>query len=279
MYKNIQANPYHLVEPSPWPLAASFALLTTTVSGVMSFHGYANGGLFLTLGGVATVATMFLWWRDVVAEGTYQGHHTLAVQKGLTIGVVLFIVSEILFFVSIFWAFFHSSLAPTVELGCLWPPAGIESINPFELPLLNTVLLLSSGATVTYAHHSLISGSRYGAIVGLLATLLFAGLFTGIQGYEYYNATFTFADGAYGSTFYMSTGFHGLHVIIGTIFLTVALFRIISYHLTDHHHVGFESAILYWHFVDVVWLFLFVSVYWWGGESLYSYLCILLRLM
>jgi len=106
MYKNIQANPYHLVEPSPWPLAASFALLTTTVSGVMSFHGYANGGLFLTLGGVATVATMFLWWRDVVAEGTYQGHHTLAVQKGLTIGVVLFIVSEILFFVSIFWAFF-----------------------------------------------------------------------------------------------------------------------------------------------------------------------------
>jgi len=246
MYLSIQANPYHLVEPSPWPLAASFALLTTTLSGVMSFQGYSYGGLFLSLGLFATVVSMLLWWRDVVAEGTYLGHHTLAVQKGLTIGVVLFIVSEILFFVSIFWGFFHSSLAPTVELGCLWPPAGIESINPFELPLLNTLLLLSSGATVTYAHHSLISGNRNGTLYGLLATLLFAVLFTGIQGYEYYNAPFTFADGAYGSTFYMSTGFHGLHVIIGSIFLTVALLRIVTYHLTDHHHVGFESAILYW---------------------------------
>jgi cytochrome c oxidase subunit 3 len=248
-----------------WPLAASFALLTTTVSGVMSFHGYANGGLFLTLGVIATVATMFLWWRDVVAEGTFQGDHTLAVQKGLSLGVVLFIVSEVMFFISIFWAFFHSSLAPTIELGCSWPPAGIEAINPFELPLLNTIILLSSGATVTWAHHALITGDRRGVITGLTLTLILALIFTGVQGYEYYNAPFTIADGAYGSTFFMSTGFHGLHVLIGTIFLCVALIRILCYHLTDHHHVGFEGAILYWHFVDVVWLFLFIAVYYWGS--------------
>lgn len=196
---------------------------------------------------------------------TFQGHHTFAVQKGLSLGFVLFVVSEVFFFISIFWAFFHSSLSPTVELGAHWPPAGIETLNPWEVPLLNTVILLSSGATVTYAHHSLIQGNRAGVIYGLIATVVLAAVFTGFQGFEYYNAPFTFSDGVYGSTFYMATGFHGIHVIIGTIFLTVGLFRVLSYHLTDHHHLGFEQAILYWHFVDVVWLFLFISVYWWGG--------------
>jgi cytochrome c oxidase subunit 3 len=265
MYRTIYPHPFHLVEPSPWPLAASLALLTTTVSGVMYFHGYAHGGLFLALGLTATVSTMALWWRDTIRESTYQGAHTMAVQNGLTIGVVLFIISEAFFFLAIFWAFFHSSLSPTPELGCVWPPTGISPLNPFEVPLLNTVVLLSSGATVTYAHHALISGDRRGTIMGLISTLILALIFTGFQGYEYWNAPFTIADGVYGTTFFFSTGFHGLHVIIGTIFLTVALFRIINYHLTDQHHVGFESAILYWHFVDVVWLILFVFVYWWGS--------------
>jgi cytochrome c oxidase subunit 3 len=257
----IQPHPYHLVEPSPWPLGASFALLTTTFSGVMSFHGVANAGLFLTLGVIGTLTTMGLWWRDCIAEGTFQGHHTKPVQRGLSLGIILFIVSEIFFFLSIFWAFFDSALAPTVELGCAWPPAGIEPIYPFELPLLNTILLLSSGASVTWSHHALIAGDRKGSILGLVVTLIFALIFTGIQAYEYYNAGFTISDGAFGTCFFFSTGFHGAHVIIGSIFLTVALFRLINYHLTNHHHVGYEGAILYWHFVDIVWIFLFPLLY------------------
>jgi len=260
-----QFHPYHLVDPSPWPLITSFALLTLTLSAVMYFNGYANGGTLLSLGFLATLFAMILWFRDVAAEGSFMGNHTFAVQKGLNLGVALFIVSEVFFFISIFWAYFHSALAPTVELGAHWPPAGIDPLNPFEIPLLNTIILLSSGATVTYAHHSLIQGNRKGVLLGILLTVFLALIFTGLQGLEYYEAPFTLSDGAYGSTFFFATGFHGLHVIIGTLFIAVAFFRILSYHLTDHHHLGFESSILYWHFVDVVWLFLYVSIYWWGA--------------
>ena len=201
-----------------------------------------------------------------VPEATYLGDpHTLAVQKGLNLGVILFIVSEALFFVAIFWAFFHSALTPTVELGGQWPPLGIEPVNPFELPLLNTILLLSSGATVTWAHHSLIEGERIGSLFGSVATVLLATGFTLLQAVEYNVSSFTISDGAYGSTFYFSTAFHGIHVLVGTLFIGVALWRIFAYHLTDNHHLGFEGSILYWHFVDVVWLFLYVSVYYWGS--------------
>ncbi len=264
-----QFHPYHLVDPSPWPLLTSFALLTLTLSAVMYFNGYGaslgGGGTLLTLGFLATLFAMILWFRDVAAEGSYLGNHTFAVQKGLNLGVALFIVSEVFFFISIFWAYFHSALAPTVELGAHWPPAGIDPLNPFEIPLLNTIILLSSGATVTYAHHSLIQGNRKGVLLGIILTVVLAFIFTGLQGLEYYEAPFTISDGAYGSTFFFATGFHGIHVIIGTLFIAVAFFRILSYQLTDHHHLGFESSILYWHFVDVVWLFLYVSIYWWGS--------------
>lgn len=265
-----QAQPFHLVTPSPWPLLTSFALLILTSSAVMYFNGYANiiggsGILLVLIGLITTTMAITLWFRDVVTEGTFLGDHTLPVQKGISMGVILFIISEVFFFISIFWSFFHSALAPTVELGTLWPPVGIATINPFELPLLNTLLLLSSGATVTYAHHSQIEGNRQGVILGLILTVGLAVLFTICQGIEYYNAPFSIADGVYGSTFFFSTGFHGFHVIVGTVILLVALLRIISYQLTDTHHAGFEAGILYWHFVDVVWLFLFISVYWWGS--------------
>lgn len=262
---NFQAHPFHLVSPSPWPLYTSISMLSLTTSAVLSFHGFAYAENNLLLSITSLVLSMSFWFRDIIAEGTYLGNHTLAVQKGLNLGVILFIVSEGLFFVAIFWAFFHSALTPTVELGAQWPPMGIEPVNPFELPLLNTVILLSSGATITYAHHSLIKGERKGALYGSIITVLLALIFTFFQGVEYSVSSFTISDGVFGTCFFFGTGFHGLHVIIGTIFLSVALWRIYSYHLTDHHHLGYEAGILYWHFVDVVWLFLYVSMYYWGS--------------
>jgi len=262
---NFQDHPFHLVSPSPWPIKTSIALFTLTANGAFSMHLFNNSYIlvFISLGLV--VASMSLWFRDIVAEGTYLGNHTSAVQKGLNFGVLLFIASEACFFLAIFWAFFHSALAPTVELGSQWPPMGIEPVNPFELPLLNTVILLSSGATITYAHHSLIKGERKGAIYGSFYTVLLAFIFTIFQGVEYSVSSFTISDGVFGTCFFFGTGFHGIHVIIGTIFLAVGLWRIFAYHLTDMHHVGYEAGILYWHFVDVVWLFLYVSMYYWGS--------------
>ena len=178
----------------------------------------------------------------------------------------MFIVSEALFFLAIFWAFFHSALTPTVELGAQWPPLGIEPVNPFELPLLNTVILLSSGATVTYAHHSIINGNRPSSINGLLLTIVLAILFTALQYYEYAEAGFSIADSVFGTTFFCSTGLHGLHVIVGTLFLGVQFKRLLSHHITTNHHVGLEGAIAYWHFVDVVWLGLYASVYLWAAN-------------
>ena len=262
---NFQDHPFHLVSPSPWPLYTSICLLSLTTSAALSMHNFDKSYYLFYIALILVISSMSFWFRDIISEGTYLGDHTLAVQKGLNIGVILFIVSEALFFLAIFWAFFHSALTPTVELGAQWPPIGIEPINPFELPLLNTVILLSSGATVTYAHHSLIHGERKGALYGSIATILLAIIFTAFQGIEYSVSSFTISDGAFGTCFFFSTGFHGLHVIIGTIFLSVALWRIFAYHLTDNHHLGFEAGILYWHFVDVVWLFLYVSVYYWGS--------------
>lgn len=262
---DFQAHPFHLVSPSPWPLLTCLSLLTLTTSGVSTMHNYAHAKIILSLGFLSLVLSMSLWFRDVISEGTYLGNHTLAVQRGLNMGVALFIVSEGLFFLAIFWAFFHSALSPTIELGAQWPPMGIDSINPFELPLLNTILLLSSGVTVTYAHHSLIQGNRNGALKGLIATVILAVIFTAFQGVEYTVSSFTISDGTYASCFYFGTGFHGLHVMIGTAFIAVGLWRLLAYQITENHHLGLESGILYWHFVDVVWLFLYISVYYWGS--------------
>lgn len=208
--------------------------------------------------------TASFWFRDIVIESTYLGLHTSTVKLGLLIAINLFIVSEALFFLAIFWTYFHSSLAPNIEIGANWPPKGIESINPFELPLLNTILLLSSGVSITYAHHYIIKENRKGPIYGITITILLAILFTGFQYLEYSISGFTLSDGIFGSCFYFGTGFHGLHVIIGTIFIAVGLWRIYSYHFTNNHHLGLESSILYWHFVDIVWIVLFLSFYIWG---------------
>nr|YP_009355414.1 cytochrome c oxidase subunit III [Coccocarpia palmicola]ARB49953.1 cytochrome c oxidase subunit III [Coccocarpia palmicola] len=262
---NFQSHPFHLVSPSPWPIYTCISLMALTTSFVLMINKFTYVNNFLFLAFVAVIISMSFWWRDVVSEGTYLGDHTLAVQRGLYMGIALFIISEALFFLAIFWTFFHSALAPNIEVGTKWPPMGVSSINPFELPLINTILLLSSGITVTYGHHSLIHAHRNGVLHGLFWTVLIAIFFTYFQSVEYLDSTYTLSDSTFGSCFYFGTGFHGFHVIIGTAFIAVGLWRCLSYQPTENHHLGLESSILYWHFVDVVWLFLFVSIYYWGS--------------
>jgi cytochrome c oxidase subunit 3 len=257
---------FHLVDPSPWPIITAGCLFGLTSGTAMYFHDFQNGFELAKYSAIFIFFIMLLWFRDIVREGTFQGMHTVQVQNGLRLGVLLFITSEVLFFFSFFWAFFHSAVAPTVEIGSQWPPLGILTLNPWEIPLLNTIILLSSGVTVTWAHHSIVAGQRNQAIQGLLLTVILGIFFTSLQYMEYVEAAFTIADSVYGSIFYMATGFHGLHVIIGTILLTVSLIRVIAFQFSREHHFGFEAAAWYWHFVDVVWLFLFVSIYWWGNS-------------
>nr|WIF29426.1 cytochrome c oxidase subunit III [Paraechinus micropus] len=260
---NHQMHAYHMVNPSPWPLTGALSALLMTSGLMMWFH--FNSMFLLILGLTTNSLTMYQWWRDIIREGTFQGHHTPVVQKGLRYGMILFIISEVLFFSGFFWAFYHSSLVPTTELGGYWPPAGVKPLNPLEVPLLNTAVLLASGVSVTWAHHSLLEKNRTNAIQALTITISLGLYFTLLQAMEYYEAPFTIADSVYGSTFFMATGFHGLHVIIGSTFLLICLMRQLKFHFTSNHHFGFEAAAWYWHFVDVVWLFLYVSIYWWGS--------------
>nr|YP_009128689.1 cytochrome c oxidase subunit III [Lyreidus brevifrons]AJR19294.1 cytochrome oxidase subunit III [Lyreidus brevifrons] len=256
-------HPYHLVDMSPWPLTGSISAMMLTTGLIKWFHQF-NMNLLL-LGVTATLLTMIQWWRVVTREGTYQGLHTTVVMTGLRWGMILFIVSEVLFFFSFFWAFFHSSLSPSVEIGMYWPPLGISPFNPFQIPLLNTTILLSSGATGTWAHHAIMEANHSQAIQSLGLTIFLGVYFTLLQAVEYVEASFTIADSVFGSAFFVATGFHGLHVIIGTSFLSVCFYRLFNCHFSSNHHLGFEAAAWYWHFVDVVWLFLYVLIDWWGG--------------
>nr|ALO70486.1 cytochrome c oxidase subunit 3 [Ctenisodes sp. 1 EF-2015] len=255
-------HPFHLVDYSPWPLTSSLSAMITMIGLIKWFH-YFTPNLFL-LGFIIIIMNMLQWWRDIAREGTFQGLHTFNVTMGLRWGMILFITSEVFFFISFFWGFFHSSLSPNIEMGMIWPPKGITPFNPIQIPLLNTLILISSGLTVTWAHHSLIENNYTQATQGLLLTVILGMYFTMLQMYEYLEAPFTISDSIYGSSFFMATGFHGIHVIIGTIFLLTCLMRHLMNHFSMIHHFGFEAAAWYWHFVDVVWLFLYISIYWWG---------------
>nr|YP_008757859.1 cytochrome c oxidase subunit III [Sepiella inermis]AGS18368.1 cytochrome c oxidase subunit III [Sepiella inermis] len=255
--------PFHLVEFSPWPLTGSLGAMFLTVGLTSWFHH--NSIITLLFGFILILMTMIQWWRDIVRESTFQGFHTLKVSMGMRMGMILFITSEVCFFFAFFWAYFHSSLAPNMEIGASWPPHHIYPLNPFQVPLLNTAILLASGVTVTWAHHSLLMGNYKESTHSMTLTIILGGYFTILQAQEYMETSFSISDSVYGSTFFVATGFHGLHVIIGTLFLIVCLMRIIYYHFSINHHFGFEAAAWYWHFVDVVWLFLYTCIYWWGS--------------
>ena len=261
--------PFHLVDPSPWPIvgAVSAGLMMFGMIELMHF----KTKVFLVLGVLAILTTMFLWWRDVIRESRTPGIHSTITRLGLRYGMALFIASEVMFFVAFFWAYFHYALFPdhlsaTRYAHPTWPPAGIHTFDPWHLPLLNTMILLLSGCTVTWAHHSLLEGKQKDLVKALAITVLLGLSFTAVQAYEYSVAPFKFTGGTYPSTFFLATGFHGFHVIVGTIFLAVCLFRAMKGHFQPNgSHFGFEAAAWYWHFVDVVWLFLFVCIYWWGA--------------
>ncbi len=264
---------YHLVEPSPWPAVGAMSAFVLAIGAVVYFHGGTPWVMIIGILGV--LYTMVVWWRDIIMEAEYQGHHTPVVQLHMRYGMILFIASEVMFFVAWFWAYFDVSLFPgesaqvarSALTGGEWPPKGISTFNPWDIPLINTLILLTSGTTVTWAHHALRHGDRKGLIWGLACTVALGVIFTLLQAYEYAQAAFGFAGHIYGATFFMATGFHGVHVIVGTIFLTVCLVRAIKGHFTKDHHFGFEAAAWYWHFVDVVWLFLFSAIYVWGAGA------------
>jgi len=276
---------YHIIDPSPWPFLASVGAFVMALGGV-AWMQYMKGGTFPLFGldlinarwfvfaiGVAIILyVMFSWWSDTIKEGQ-EGHHTPVVALHLRYGMIMFIASEVMFFVAWFWAFFDASLFPNeaaqvarqAYTGGVWPPKSIEVLDPFHLPLYNTIILLLSGTTVTWAHHALIHNDRKGLVWGLVLTVALGVLFSFVQAYEYMHAPFAFSDSIYGATFYMATGFHGFHVFVGTIFLLVCLLRAMAGQFTPKHHFGFEAAAWYWHFVDVVWLFLFACIYVWGA--------------
>ncbi len=278
---------YHILPPSSWPIIGAFSALAMAIGGLMWLHKADPMGIVFFAGFAAVLFTFYGWWRQVVKEA-HAGDHTPVVSLHLRYGMILFIASEVMFFVGWFWAWFDYSLFPAAlevvkdhTTGVMsvtnllgqegaaaaeqWPPKGIEVIDPFGFPLLNTLILLCSGTTVTYAHHALIHGDRQGLKTGLWATILLGILFSSIQAYEYVHAPFGFKGLNYSAAFYMATGFHGFHVFVGTIFLIVCLVRTYKGHFTPRQHFGFEAAAWYWHFVDVVWLFLFIAVYVWGS--------------
>ena len=260
---------YHLVDPSPWPAIGAIAAFITAIGAVIYFH--QGSYWLLIIGLIAILYTMYGWWREVIKEAN-KGDHTPVVQLHLRYGMIMFIASEVMFFVAWFWSYFDASLYAgetqqylrTELTGGHWPPDQIATFDPWHLPLLNTLILLTSGTAVTWAHHSLLHDDRRGLRLGLLITVALGAIFTCVQAYEYTHAAFDFSGHIYGATFFMATGFHGFHVLIGTLFLTVCLLRARKGHLTPERHFGFEAAAWYWHFVDVVWLFLYIAVYWWG---------------
>ena len=272
-------HPYHLVRPSIWPFLGALSGGLLAVGALMYLHdvhlfadpqhnveGFKIGLKGVFAGVLAIIAVMFGWWADVIHEAVAEKAHTPVALVGMRYGMALFIASEVMFFVAFFWAYFSAAFFPNAQIGFVWPPENIHTVDPFDLPFLMTMILLLSGCTVTWAHHAILEGKNDDAARALGLTVLLGASFLGFQSFEYAHAHFGFTDGIYASTFFMATGFHGFHVFVGTVFLFVCWIRTMKGHFTAERHFGFEAAAWYWHFVDVVWLFLFIAIYWWGGE-------------
>ncbi len=264
---------YHLVDPSPLPILGTISLLILAAGAILFMHEVQYGTALLAVGFLSVLSVMFVWWKTVIKEGIKDKAHTAVVRNGLKWGMILFIASEVMFFFAFFFSFFKSSLFPVdifdgetwpVSAG-VWPPEGIVTFDPWGIPFLNTIILLISSYTAHIAHHAVVKGDMKKVVKWLTVTVILGVTFTSLQAYEYHHAAFGFTDGVYASNFYMATGFHGFHVIVGTIFLFVCLLRAKKGTLTKKGHLGLEFASWYWHFVDVVWVFLFTWVYVWGG--------------
>lgn len=254
-------HPFHIVEKRPWPFTSCVSSIIITIRTINILHFSFSFIIILSL--IILALTLFQWWRDVSREASLRGNHSSLVVRGLKMGIILFIISEIFFFLSFFWAFFHRILSPNIEIGAIWPPTHIFPFNPFEIPLLNTTILISSGISISWSHHRIINNNLKESLNSLIITILLGVIFTMLQRWEYIQSQFSIRDRIFGSTFFITTGFHGIHVIIGTSFLIISLIRINKNLITSSHHFGFEAAAWYWHFVDVVWLFLFTFIYWW----------------
>ena len=258
---------YHILNPSIWPFIGSIAAFVMLFGAVVLFHS-DNPWMFIA-GFVGVLFVMYVWWSDTVKENQV-GDHTPVVLIGLRYGFILFIMSEVMFFLAWFWSFFKHAMYPMGDMSPLqdgqFPPAGIEVFDPWHLPLINTLILLCSGAAATWAHHAIAHDEdRKSMVQGLVVAVGLGVLFTIFQAYEYQHAAFGFSGNIYGANFFMATGFHGFHVIVGTIFLAICMLRAMRGHFTKDQHLGFEAAAWYWHFVDVVWLFLFAAIYVWGS--------------
>jgi len=256
---------FHIVDPSPWPILAAIGAFLLTSGLAFHMHRILYGGYILLFGGSLLVMVAFHWFRDIINESTYLGYHTLVVRSGLKSGFLLFIASEVMLFLGFFWAFFHSALCPSAEFASIWPPLGIPVIKFFHYPLLNTVILLVSGFSVTWVHRGIALGSFREVIDGFLITICLGILFISLQMFEYNEALFNITDSVYSSTFYMLTGLHGMHVIVGVLFLITCFVRLIRNHFLSNHYLGLVFAIWYWHFVDIVWILLFIVIYCWGN--------------
>nr|ANM47950.1 cytochrome c oxidase subunit III [Andrena camellia] len=258
----ITNHPFHMVTMSPWPMLTSINIMNVFMSFTIMMYLKTTNMLITSM--LTMIMCMIQWWRDVIRESTFQGYHTLMVTKLIKMSMILFIISELMFFVALFWTYFHSSITPSIEIGMTWPPTSIKQMNPYNIPMLNSVVLVSSGITVTWTHYALLTENSSDAKLSFMMTIILGVYFTLLQIIEYFEATFCFNDSIYGSIFFMTTGFHGSHVNIGLIFLTTCFMRMKNKHFSKMHHLHFETASWYWHFVDIIWLFLYITIYWWN---------------